>query len=818
MPLNQSLIRRREEKEREAQREENARASTSGSSSSRQMPASTATAEDQDNGHGFRARMSRLSEKLASRGYDVGTPNVLRADDIISGSQNQEFQTSQPRIDRIVSDWQNRRDETDLLDFWGNSRFGNGMFGSNGGEGTGFNAFGGGDVTTTTGNRQQFRVTLGGGNQEAEAEAARDAALNLIMEGAERFSPSVDAGGNVIDDGNRDYSIQDTILPVYTSTTEQGETSPFDNRILEPEGVTLEQVQQSADNGEDIPFSYRVGAAGRAAQNSVYNYISNALGTLEALNNQSPEYYGIDTYEVLRQDLNDAMGNISERAQRDLNEGYIPEWVAQTIDTGTRMLIDAVIYAAGGAAFGGAAAATGATGAGSAVLSVVQNPAFYSSMVQQMGDSYEEYMDAGVDREEAQLVAFGVAALNSILEVQGGSERVIADIINRIPIGRGADAVRQYLTNALEEAAEEAIQAPASNVGAALTYDPGREIFNGEEMLGNAGSALLSSLVLGGIGLGVRGGVNAAANQINGIRTERQNRPQEAENTSIPQQEPEVNTAPQPEITPGASQQAEAATELALRMAAGENVAQTEAAIQAEENTRENEIEAFARTLGERGGAAYRNAAPRSGTSAEAQGFRNSFEAYYDWGLYGQDFNTIDTAFGAYIDEAKALQAFRAGQNDAAQTTQVALNAAPEAVGDIGLTLTRASNAVDQNTRRYLDEMGRALGVEIQIENAPTDTEGRPLYNGRVEGNTIYLSAQSENNLTGVLNHELTHILQQRDARSYQSYRDTVAAYLEQTDPGWMQGEINRIIQGYAAQGQTVSREEAIDDIVADAA
>lgn len=821
MPLRRDLIEQREEEERERTRQANLSGtgtSSSSSSASRSLPSSAATAEDEDNGHGFRSRMSRLSEKLAARGYNVGTPHVLRSDDIISGSQNQEFQTTQPRIDRIVSDWQNRRDETDLLDFWGNSRFGNGMFGSNGGEGTGFNAFGGGDVTTTTGNRQQFRVTLGGGNQEAEAEAARDAALNLIMEGAERFSPSVDAGGNVIDDGNRDYSIQDTILPVYTSTAEQGETRPFDNRILEPEGVTLEQVQQSADNGEDIPFSYRVGAAGRAAQNSVYNYISNALGTLEALNNQSPEYYGIDTYEVLRQDLNDAMGNISERAQRDLNEGYIPEWVAQTIDTGTRMLIDAAIYAAGGAAFGGAAAATGATGAGNAVLSVVQNPAFYSSMVQQMGDSYEEYMDAGVDREEAQLVAFGVAALNSILEVQGGSERVIADIINRIPIGRGADAVRQYLTNALEEAAEEAIQAPVSNVGAALTYDPEREIFNGEEMLGNAGSALLSSLVLGGIGLGVRGGVNAAANQIDRIRTERQNRPQEAENTAIPQQEPEANTAPQSETTPDASRQAEAATDLALRMAAGENVAQTEAAIQAEENTRENEIDAFARTLGESGGTAYRNAAPRNGTAAEAQGFRNSFEAYYDWGLYGQDFNTIDTAFGAYIDEARALQAFRAGQNDAAQTVQVGLNTAPEPVGDVGLTTTGTANAVDQNTRLYLDQMGRALGVEIQIENAPVDEDGRPLYNGRVEGNTIYLSAQSENNLTGVLNHELTHILQQRDARSYQSYRDTVAAYLEQTDPGWMQGEINRIIQGYAAQGQTVSREEAIDDIVADAA
>lgn len=734
-----------------------------------------------------------------------------------SYAQQLRERQAESRPNRVIRRPERQR-ETALKDFWGNDRFASGNFRSSGGVGTGFDVFGGGDVTTTTGRRQQFRATLGTGNQEAEAQRARDAAFNLIMEGAERFSPSVDAGGNVIDNGNRDYSIQDTILPVYTSDKEQEEAGYFDNRILEPESVTYEQVQQEAEEQEDIPFSYRVGAAGRAAQNSVYNYISNVLGTLEALNNQSPEYYGIDTYEVLRQDLNDAMGNISERAQRDLDNGYIPEWVAQTIDTGTRMLIDAAIYAAGGAAFGGAAAATGATGAGNAVLGVVQNPAFYSSMVQQMGDSYEEYMEAGVDREEAQLVAFGVAALNSILEVQGGSERVIADIINRIPIGKGADAVRQYLTNALEEAAEEAIQAPVSNVGAALTYDPGREIFNGEEMLGNAGSALLSSLVLGGIGLGVRGGVNAAANQINGIRTERQNRPQEAENTAIPQQEPETNTAPQSETTPDASQQSEAATDLALRMAAGENVAQTEAVIRAEENTRENEIEAFARTLGESGGNAYRKAAPRSGTAAEAQGFRNSFEAYYDWGLYGQDFNTIDTAFKAYIDEARALQAFRAGQNDAAQTVQVGLNTAPEPVGDVGLTTTGTANAVDQNTRLYLDQMGRALGVEIQIENAPVDEDGRPLYNGRVEGNTIYLSAQSENNLTGVLNHELTHILQQRDARSYQSYRDTVAAYLEQTDPGWMQGEINRIIQGYAAQGQTVSREEAIDDIVADAA
>lgn len=437
-----------------------------------------------------------------------------------------------------------------------------------------------------------------------------------------------------------------------------------------------------------------------------------------------------------------------------------------------------------------------------------------------LGEGYTSRREEGQGFDQALAGSILEAAPTTAIEFAGGTENLIQDAARG-----GINGVSGWLgratQSAVEEAVEEIAQDPLGSLADALTgedapliadniYDPSSEgIINVRRALDSAGYAMLGSLIAGGAGAAV----NGAENFIENAPARREAREQRRAEQAAQQ-----TTAPQSEPAPNESQQAEAATDLALRMAAGENVAQTEAAIQAEENTRENEIEAFARTLGESGGTAYRNAAPRSGTAAEAQGFRNSFEAYYDWGLYGQDFNTIDTAFGAYIDEARALQAFRAGQNDAAQTVQVGLNTAPEPVGDVGLTTTGTANAVDQNTRLYLDQMGRALGVEIQIENAPVDEDGRPLYNGRVEGNTIYLSAQSENNLTGVLNHELTHILQQRDARSYQSYRDTVAAYLEQTDPGWMQGEINRIIQGYAAQGQTVSREEAIDDIVADAA
>lgn len=442
-------------------------------------------------------------------------------------------------------------------------------------------------------------------------------------------------------------------------------------------------------------------------------------------------------------------------------------------------------------------------------------------LVRNISSSYTNRRDEGQDFYTAVAGSLLESIPTTAIEFSGGNEEMLQNLVRNGQGRRALDWIEDALRSAASEAGEEILQDPLGGIADLLTgqdtalttgeFDPNADsVFNLARMLQSAGYAGIGSLIAGGAGAGVTALDNHIAN-----RPYRQ--AQRAENQAN-EQVTQQATAPQAEPVLNESQQAEAATDLALRMAAGENVAQTEAAIQTEENTRENEIEAFARTLGERGGAAYRNAAPRSGTSAEAQGFRNSFEAYYDWGLYGQDFNSIDTAFGAYIDEAKALQAFRAGQNDAEQTVQVGLNTAPEPVGDVGLTPTRTANAVDQNTRRYLDEMGRALGVEIQLEDAPTDTEGRPLYNGRVEGNTIYLSAQSENNLTGVLNHELTHIIQQRSPQEYQQYRNTVAAYLERTDSGWMQGEINRIIQGYAAQGQTVSREEAIDDIVADAA
>ena len=378
-------------------------------------------------------------------------------------------------------------------DFWGNDLFGSSNLSISGKSNAGFGSFG------TSQNNRTYMATVGMPKQQTEEEIM-DAALDLVMEQNKVPVLVRDAAGNAI------TSTAGVGLDALRNEIEQ-ETLDVPEQQM-PDQLTVEP----SDENKNVPLSYKAGAVGRALKNSVYNYLANATYTLDALRNTAPDYYGVDVYQEVRDGLNSAMGGIAQRAQRDLDEGYISEFTAQTIDTGVRMLMDAVVFAAGGATVSGAGAvaSAGKSAVSDAILKTVQNPAFYSSWVQQMGSAYNEYLQQGIDPEKARIVAAGISAVNSVIEVQGGSERLIADIVSKVPLSSNKEFIRQYFVNALEEATEELIQAPVSNLGASLTYDPDIRVLNPEEMLGNAGAAFLSSLALGAVGTAARKPVNAA--------------------------------------------------------------------------------------------------------------------------------------------------------------------------------------------------------------------------------------------------------------------------------------------------------------------
>ena len=228
-------------------------------------------------------------------------------------------------------------------------------------------------------------------------------------------------------------------------------------------------------------------------------------------------------------------------------------------------------------------------------------------------------------------------------------------------------------------------------------------------------------------------------------------------------------------------------------------------------------IEDYASRLGESGAKAFRQIAENSDSNT-FQRMRNAFQAYYNYGNWGKKIEDVSTAFSDSISSDQAYQAFTAGQNDAAASLQADTAAAVPASAKGGLVSSRAASMVDKNTRLYLDGIGRELGVQIEIESGERDAQGNLLSNGRMVDGKIYISASSKKPIASVLNHELTHILQERSPEQYREYKNFVASYLDSQNSGWFESQVQRMIDGYESIGESISREMAEDEIVSDAA
>lgn len=228
-------------------------------------------------------------------------------------------------------------------------------------------------------------------------------------------------------------------------------------------------------------------------------------------------------------------------------------------------------------------------------------------------------------------------------------------------------------------------------------------------------------------------------------------------------------------------------------------------------------IEEYASRLGENGQKAFRQVAGKTG-SGSFQRVKNAFQAYYNYGNWGKKIEDVSSAFSDALTSDQAYQAFTAGQNDAAASLQAQTASAVKAQGKGRLLSSSAASMVDGDTRKYLDEIGRALGVQIEIEAGERDASGNLISNGRVEGGKIYLSAASQKPIASVLNHELTHVLQERSPEQYREYKNFVASYLDSQNSGWFESQVQRMIDGYDSIGESISREMAEDEVVSDAA
>lgn len=745
-----------------------------------------------------------------------------------------------------------------------------------------------------------------------------------------------DAFGNLIDKRTDINSLRESVsAPIQTREEDQKQNKAADymgeKALAAQQEAAIKKAQAGRSPEEQIVRF--LGGTGRAAQNSIYNYGVNILNSIDALNHKTDQMYGMSGTKIERDKLDKAFKNISERAQQDIDSGNISAQWAQTVDTAVRMGIDATVTAATAGLFSGATAATSGNRIANAVLDAVQNPAFYTSYVQEFGSDYADYVNNGVDEDKAVLIAGTIALLNSYVEVQGGTEKSINSVVDRItqkiPKSAPFDTFKEIFTNSLEEALEEIIQAPIGNLGTKLAYNPDQVVFDPAEQLSNGWSAFISSLMLGGATAGIEYGVNRnwknqdissqyayigqqvkkdngtlsdllsqaeTSNNVNArfqsytiqqalsngetpsdykvgqlaatmaeneqIEAERQkivgerqakqeqkrqkkNQSQQTEETPVQQETDRVISAPlDEEVMPESGTEVETSTsiESVSRPArADENTASIQAIQEPEtqaaseesaavtpsvatsaatpeqrQAAQEQPLEISTREMnsyGENGQRALRAGLTRAAQSGESQtAYKNAFTAYYKWGTWGKDISQIDSAFSGSISQSAAYAAYMSGVNDNAAI--VARNTANQrkAAGTGGLMQGTHNSKVDANTRNYLDALGRAFRVSIAI-----DDEGSG-YNGMLDKNgVVHIAADTTRPAAGVLNHELTHVLRSRSESDYQTYKNVVAAFINKESEGAFEQRVEELIDLYAENGQTLTRDDAEEEIVANA-
>ena len=105
-----------------------------------------------------------------------------------------------------------------------------------------------------------------------------------------------------------------------------------------------------------------------------------------------------------------------------------------------------------------------------------------------------------------------------------------------------------------------------------------------------------------------------------------------------------------------------------------------------------------------------------------------------------------------------------------------------------------------------------AKGLNVNIELHPILEHDA---NGYYKDGTIHLSAKTDNPMMSVFKHELTHHIQETAPAEYQKLKDFVMQEYYKGDKQAFQRAIDEKVQAYAKQGAELTRDQAMDEIIA---
>ena len=180
-----------------------------------------------------------------------------------------------------------------------------------------------------------------------------------------------------------------------------------------------------------------------------------------------------------------------------------------------------------------------------AISSMAQNPQYWTSFSQVVGNSYEDALANGASREQAVFNAIGNGLLNAAVEVGGGIETLPSELRG------GSNAWKTWVKSALDEGKEEVVQGVIEKAVQNLSYNknnPLASITNENALFSpkRAAEEFAGGAVVGGI----LGGGQILANQImtnaaNNVQTQQETAPvQPQQGAQAPQSNIETTNTP----------------------------------------------------------------------------------------------------------------------------------------------------------------------------------------------------------------------------------------------------------------------------------
>ena len=193
------------------------------------------------------------------------------------------------------------------------------------------------------------------------------------------------------------------------------------------------------------------------------------------------------------------------------------------------------------------------------------------------------------------------------------------------------------------------------------------------------------------------------------------------------------------------------------------------------------------------------------------QNYRRAFDAVYQAGKVNLSLEQVNQAGGEIVsglsEQAKA-EIWQAGRN--AAVSVVVPGVSKQYVGKM--------NHNQRAQIRILDAIGKKYGIQIDVVNSLD--YGRTAGNAALVGrNHIVVASDAMNSAyvqAGV--HELVHNLRRESSAYYDAFSSVVLDTLKKDGNFDMQAAVAERIRQYAEQGQQLSEEDALEEIVAEAA